>query len=100
MEFWLDFLPLIIYILLIVILIVGIILVIKTIITLDKVDKIMDDVKRKIESLNGLFHIIDYATDKITLVTDKVVDTVAGFINKTLFGKKDKEKIEKVSENG
>ncbi len=99
MQFWLEFLPLLIYILLIFILLVGIILGIKTIITLDKVDKIIDDVQDKVRTLNGFFHIIDYATDKIALATDKVVDGIAGLIGKVLFKKNKNKKKESDDEN-
>ena len=58
MDFWLSFLPVIIYILLIILLIVGIILGIKSIITVNKVEKVVDDVSEKVESLNGLFQIV------------------------------------------
>ena len=55
MEFWLQFLPIIIYLLLIIILIIGIILGIKTIITLNKVEKVVEDVNDKVQTLNGFF---------------------------------------------
>ena len=64
MDFWLSFLPIIIYILLIILLIVGIILGIKSIITINKVEKVVDDVNEKVESLNGLFQIVDFTADK------------------------------------
>ena len=44
MDFWLSFLPIIIYVLLIILLIIGIILGIKSIITINKVEKVVDDV--------------------------------------------------------
>ena len=65
MDFWLSFFPIIIYILLIIILIIGIILGIKSIITINKVEKVVDDVNEKVESLNGVFQIIDFTTDKL-----------------------------------
>ena len=99
MNFWLDFLPLMIYILLIIIIIVGIILGIKTIIILDKVDQVLDNVKSKLDTLNGFFHIMDYATDKFALATDKQVDKITSFFGKMLFHKKKNKKIEKEDEN-
>ena len=89
-EFLNTVLPIIIYILLIIILIVGIILGIKTIGTVGKVDKVVDSVNDKVESLNGVFSIIDFTTDKLALITDKVVDSVSGVISK-LFKKKTKQ---------
>ena len=97
MSFWLDFLPLIIYILLIIFLIIGIILGIKLIITLNKVEKVVEDVNDKVQSLNGFFHIIDYTTDKIALATDKVVDGIATIFHKLVSSKK-KKKIKKESD--
>lgn len=94
MSFLLDFLPIVIYFLLIIFLIIGIILGIKLIITLDKVEKVVEDVNDKVQTLNGFFHIIDYTTDKIAFATDKVVDTVASIFNKLMFSKK-KKKIKK-----
>lgn len=90
MDFWLAFLPIIIYILLIIILIVGIILGIKSIITINKVEKVVDDVNEKVESLNGLFQIVDFTTDKIVTLTDKVVDGLSSFASKLFFRKKTK----------
>ncbi len=95
MSFWLDFLPIVIYILLIIILIIGIILGIKFIITLSKVEKVVEDVNEKVQTLNGFFHIIDYTTDKIALATDKVVDGITGFFKKCFFDKKKKTKKNK-----
>lgn len=91
MDFWLSFLPIIIYILLIIILVIGIILGVKSIITIKKVEKVVDDVNEKVESLNGLFHIVDFTTDKIVSITDKVVDVVSGLASKLFFRKKLKE---------
>ena len=88
MEFWLTFLPLVIYILLIILLVVGIILGIKTIITMNKVEKVVDNVNEKVESLNGLFQIVDFTTDKLVSITDKVIDGVSSLASKLFFRKK------------
>lgn len=94
MDFWLSFLPIIIYILLIILLIVGIILGIKSIITINKVEKVVDDVNEKVESLNGLFQIVDFTTDKLVSITDKVVDSLSSFASKLFFRKKKNKKEE------
>ena len=83
-------LPIIIYILLIVLLIIGIILGIRAIQTLNKVDKVVDDVNDKVQSLNGFFNLIDFTTDKIVSITDKVVDGVSGLIG-SVFKRKNKD---------
>jgi uncharacterized protein YoxC len=64
-DFLGQMLPIIIYILLIGLLIIGIIIGIKLIITMNKVEKIVDDVDKKVQSLNGFFNAINFATDKI-----------------------------------
>ena len=88
MDFWLSFLPIVIYVLLIILLIIGIILGIKSIITINKVEKVVDDVNEKVESLNGLFQIVDFTADKLVSITDKVVDGVSTLASKLLFRKK------------
>ena len=71
-------LPIVIYILLIVLLIVAIILGIKSIKTMDKLDKVVDDVNDKVQSLNGLFSLIDFTTEKVVTITDKITDALGG----------------------
>lgn len=83
-------LPLIVYFLLIILIIVGIILGIRAIQVLNKVDKVVDDVNDKVQSLNGFFNLIDFTTDKIVSITDKVVDGVSGLIGR-IFKNKDEE---------
>lgn len=94
MEFWLTFLPLIIYILLIILLTIGIILGIKTIITMTKVEKVVDNVNEKVESLNSIFNLIDFTTDKIATFTDKIVDVAGNLFSKLLFRKKKGKKVD------
>lgn len=89
-----DVLPIIIYILLIILLIVGIILGVRSIKTLKKIDAVIDDVNDKVQSLNGLFNIIDFTTDKIVSITDKVVEGVSGLIGRIFHSKKKKRQIE------
>ncbi len=91
MEFWLSFLPIIIYLLLIVILIIGIILGIQSINAMKKVNKVVDDVNNKVESLNGLFSLIDYTTDKLSTFSDMLVEGVSGIIAKLFHRKKKRE---------
>lgn len=90
MDFWLSFLPIIIYILLIILLVIGIILGVKSVITIKKVEKVVDDVNDKVESLNGLFQLVDFTTDKIATLTDRVVDGVGALASKLFFRKKKK----------
>lgn len=93
MEFWLTFLPIVIYILLIALLVIGIVLGVKTIITMNKVEKVVDNISEKVESLNSIFSFIDWTTDRISSFTDRVVDTLSGIFGRLfLRGKKSKKK--------
>ena len=78
MEFLTVYLPICIYILLIILLIVGIILFVRLISTIDKINSILADVEGKVSSLNGLFNIIDYTTDRIANFSDNIM----GFTSK------------------
>ncbi|MEG1597059.1 MAG: hypothetical protein RR359_02145 [Bacilli bacterium] len=90
MEFLNIFLPILLYILGAVLLLSLIILVVKLIDTVDKTNLLLDDTKKKIESLNGVFNIIDTVTDSMSLISDKIVETVFNLIGK-IFNKKKKE---------
>lgn len=75
-------------------LIVLIILGIKLIITMNKIENVVDDINVKVDKLNGLFNIIDYTTDKLAIVSDKMVEGVS-YVLKNMFFKKNKNKEEK-----
>ncbi len=93
-QFCETYLPIVIYILLIILLVVGIILGIRLIGAMDKVDDLLDNVKGKVNSLNGFFNVIDFTTDKIALFADKIVDVVSGLIFKAKSLRKRKNKEE------
>lgn len=98
MIFLQELLPIIIYFLLIILLIVGIILFIKAISALSKVEKVVDDVNQKVQSLNGFFSVIDFATDKIVSVSDRLIEFIFNSFSK-LFKKSKKKNIEKEEED-
>ena len=93
MEFLLQFLPVVIYLLLIVIIIVGIILGIKLIITIDKVDKIVDDVNNKIERITPLFDSLGMISDKVGGFFATVISTIESIVTK-IFTRNKKEESE------
>lgn len=94
LEFFQIYLPIIVYILLIILLIIGIILGIRLINAMDKVDGLIDNVQRKVDSLNGFFSVIDFTTDKISAFSDRVVDVISGFISKIGRWRKPKNELE------
>lgn len=89
-----EILPIIIYILLIVLIIVAIAIGIKVLTTLSKVDVLLDDVTSKMRSLDNLFNVIDFATDKMSMVSEVVIGFLTtGF--KKFFGTKKTSKRKK-----
>ena len=80
MEFLNIVLPTLLYIFGIILLIVLIILGIRTIELLDKINRLTDDDSEKVSSLDNLFSVIDKTTDGISLISDKIISTVSGFI--------------------
>lgn len=87
----LDILQVILYILGSILLIVLIILGIKLIITMNKIENVVDDINVKVNKLNGLFSIIDVTTDRLALLSDKVVDGISSLLRKIFSKKKRKE---------
>ena len=73
-------LPLFVYLALFILLIALIVLTIKLVLTINKLNVVVDDVNKKVKSLDGIFGLIDFATDKITLVTNKFVDKLSNMV--------------------
>ena len=93
METLSTVLPIILYILTSLLVIILIVLGIKLIRTIDKVNDLADDVVKKVNSLNSFFGIMDMITDKLSFLSDILVDSVASLITK-VFIRKDKRKDE------
>ncbi len=77
-------LPIVIYILIIVLLLILIVLGIKFILTMFKVDRVVDNVNEKIETLNPIFGLIDYTTDRVVGFSEKLIDLGSVIINKLI----------------
>ena len=86
-----EVLPIVLYILGSILLVVLIILGIKLIITMDKIQNTVDNINTKVNSLNGFFSVIDFTTNKLATVSDKVVETISEFIRKIFNRKKEEE---------
>ena len=79
--------------LLIVLVIILVILALKALDTLTKVDAILDNTKKKMESLDGLFNFIDVIDDKLSLVTDTIISGIVSIIT-NIFKKKKEDDID------
>ena len=88
-----EVLPIILYILGSILLVVLIILGIKLIITLNKIESTVDSISTKVESLNGFFSIIDFTTDKLASISDKVVEGITALIRKIFYRNKEEESV-------
>lgn len=91
MEFLNTVLPIILYILTSFLVIILIVLGIKLIRTIDRFNELADDITNKVKSLNSFFGIMDMITDKLSFLSDKLVDNIASFITR-IFIRKDKRK--------
>ena len=88
---FMEMLPMVIYILLIVLLVILIILGIKLIFVVDKTDKLLTDVQTKVDSFNGVFKLIDTASEKINIGVSAIVDTIISLISKMFKKRKDED---------
>lgn len=86
-----QLLLIILYLLGSILLVVLIILGIKLINTMNKIQIVVDDINKKVDSFNGLFSIIDNTTDKLAFLSDKMIEGVTLLIKKLIKSKKRKE---------
>ena len=99
METLNEIFPVILNGLLIILVIVLIILVIKIIRTLKNVDGVVEDVNKKIKTLDGLFNVIDTTTDALSGFGDKFATILSSGISSILSMKKKKDKKEEEKED-
>ena len=85
-------------IVIIVLLVILIILGIKLIHTVDKTNEILEDAYNKTKSLNGLFEVIDTATDTLSSISDSIVGVVTTVVNKLFYRNKKKKEEEEEDE--
>ena len=91
MEFVNVFLPAVMYSLLIVLIIVLIILGIRMLETVTRINTLLDDLEKKMDSMSGLFNVMDFITTKATIVTDTVASTIMGAVRSLVKKRKQKK---------
>ena len=94
-----EVLPIILYILGSILLGILIVLGIKLINVMNKMEKDVEDINTKVSSLNGVFNIIDATTDRLALLSDRMVDGISLIIRKLFAKKKKKDKEKENDEN-
>lgn len=72
-------------------LVVLIVLGIKLITTVNRVNDLVDDINGKAKSLDTLFSLVDMTTDKLALLSDRLVDAITYIIKKIFKAKSGKE---------
>lgn len=60
----------------------------------NKVDLLLDDVTKKVHSLDRVFNMIDYTTDKVTMISDTVVNFITSKLKRIIKFKKNDEEDE------
>lgn len=85
-----DALLIVLYISLIIFVISMTVLVIKLITTVNKTNYLVENLTKKAESLDNLFNVIDFTTNKFNQVGELIVGSLTGLVKK-IFGSKDRE---------
>lgn len=85
-----DALLIVLYISLIIFVISMTVLVIKLISTVNKTNYLVENLTKKAESLDNLFNVIDFTTNKFNQVGEFIVGSLTGLVKK-IFGSKERE---------
>ena len=70
-----------------------IVLVIKLVYSINHINMILDNVERKMKTVDKAFGTVDRLVDSFSLATDKIVDVISNGINKIFSHKKKKSRI-------
>ena len=75
----------------IILLVVGIILGIRSIQVMDKADRILDNVEDKVNTLNGVFSVINKTTSGLDIIGNKFIGVITDFLAKLFKRKKEED---------
>ena len=87
-----EVLPIILYVLGAVLLVALIVLTIKLIYSVERINVLLDGVERKMKTVDKIFGAVDNVADSFAALSDRVVDGIAGLINKLFSGRKKKKR--------
>ena len=82
------------YIFTIILLIVAIIIGIRIIGLTDKAEKILDDVEEKVNSLNGIFNVVNKVSLGMDAIGNKITSTITNLVSKVSKKKKEEKEDE------
>lgn len=93
-----ETLLMVIYLLLIAFIIIAIIIGLKFIQTLNKVNVLVDDVSEKVKAFNKLFEVINFANERMSMISEVVISFLTSGFKKIFKPKKSSKKINKEDE--
>ncbi len=94
-----ESLQIILYVLGAILMMMLIALTIKLMGTLNRINVVVDDINKKVKTLDGFFALVDYTTEKITSVSDKVSSFATSIIRKISGNKEEDEEREENEED-
>ncbi len=77
------------YIFTIILLVVAIIIGIRIIGLTEKADKVLDDIQEKVNSLNGMFSVVNKVSSSMELISSKIANAIVSLFGKVLKKKKE-----------
>ncbi len=89
-----DFLLILLTVLGIILLATLIVLCVRLNFTISKVDILLSDLEKKMNTVNHAFEVVDKITNSVSLVNDKMVDAIASIVAKLFTKRKNKKEIE------
>ena len=86
-----TFLTMLLYMLGSILLVVLIVLSIKLIMTVNRVNGMLDEINMKISKLDKVFSVVDFVTDNMAMISDRIVDGISSIIRNFLNKRKDRK---------
>lgn len=66
--------------------------------TISKVDALLDDISKKLNTVNHVFDVVDKITDSVSLINDRLVDIIVSFLANLFSKRKNKKATEEEEE--
>ena len=57
---------------------------------MNKIEVVVDDITKKVKTLDGFFALVDITTDKLALISDRFIDVTSSVIKKIFKRKEEK----------
>ena len=93
-----DFLVIMLAVLGIILLVCLIVLIVRLNFTLSKIDNLLNDIEKKMTTVNRAFEVADKISDSVSLVGDRMIEILASIIAKLFKNRKKKVNLEEEEE--